>query len=120
MLCISPKNAQIYIDAFYEQYPKVREYFDTLLDGARKNGYVETFFGRRRYVPAINDANKMAQQSAAREAMNMPIQGTNADIMKYAMLAINKQIHKQNLQSRLVLQIHDELVLDDESDGIDE
>ena len=67
-------EAQKYVDAFYERYPGVRAYYDTLLEDARKNGYVETYFGRRRYIPGVNDANKTMRSIAEREAMNMPVQ----------------------------------------------
>jgi len=74
MIDISQKEAREYIDAFYENYPKVREFYDATIASCKKNSYVETLFGRRRYIPSINDKNKMLASSAEREAINMPIQ----------------------------------------------
>lgn len=108
----SPWEANKYIEAFYEKYPGVRAYYDTLLETARKTGYVETFFERKRYVPGLNDANKTMRQIAEREAMNMPIQGTAADILKLAMVEIDRKIAQKNLAGKMILQVHDELVFD--------
>jgi len=85
-------EAQKYVDAFYEKYPGVRIYYDELLENARKNGYVETYFGRRRYIPGVNDANKTMRSIAEREAMNMPVQGTAADMIKIAMIELDAKI----------------------------
>ncbi len=105
-------EATQYIDAFYAKYPWVRIYYDTLLENARKDGYVETYFGRRRYTPSMNDANKTIRSIAEREAMNMPVQGTAADIIKLAMIEIDAKIHGKRLEGSMILQIHDELVFD--------
>ena len=93
----SPWEAQKYVDAFYEKYPGVKNFYDKLLEDGRKNGFVETFFGRKRFVPALNDANKTMRSIAEREAMNMPIQGTAADILKLAMIDISQKISEKNL-----------------------
>lgn len=108
----SPWEAQKYIDAFYEKYPKVRMYYDKLLENGRKNGYVETLFGRKRFIPSLNDANKTLRTIAEREAMNMPIQGTAADILKLAMIEIEREILAKNLHGKMILQVHDELIFD--------
>ncbi|MCH8518214.1 hypothetical protein LAT59_00410 [Candidatus Gracilibacteria bacterium] len=110
MLDIPQKDSRHYIDTFYASYPKVREFYDTLLEKARKTGYVETLFGRRRYTPSINDRNKMIASGAEREAINMPIQGSNADIIKLAMLQIQEYLDKNNCKSVMLLQVHDELI----------
>ena len=110
MIDISQKDAKTYIDAFYELYPKVREYFDSIILSCKQNWYVETMFGRRRYIPSINDNNKMIQKWAEREAMNMPIQGTSADIIKLAMIEIDTLLKKWNYKSTMLLQVHDELI----------
>ena len=112
VLGTSPAEATAYIDKFYAMYPRVREYYQGILDGAKKNGYVETFFGRRRYVPGVNDANKMIRSATEREAINMPIQGTAADVIKLAMITIDEYIRSNNLKSRMLLQVHDELVFE--------
>jgi DNA polymerase I len=88
----SVTEAQQYVDAFYTRYPGVRTYYDTLLADARLNGYVETYHGRRRYIPGVNDANKTMRSIAEREAMNMPVQGTAADMIKIAMLDLDRRI----------------------------
>lgn len=110
MIDISQKEAKIYIDAFYELYPNVRIFFDTTIQECKKNNYVETLFGRRRYIPAINDRNKMIQQWAEREAINMPIQGSSADIIKIAMIRIAQMLKDENYKSTMLLQVHDELI----------
>ncbi len=110
MIDISQKDAKIYIDAFYENYPKVRLFFDKIILECKKNSYVETLFGRRRYIPSINDANKMIQKWAEREAINMPIQGTSADIIKLAMIEISTMLKQWWYKSTMLLQVHDELV----------
>ncbi len=108
----SPWEAQEYVNAFYAKYPGVRIYYDRLLEDARKNGYVETYFGRRRYIPWVNDANKTLRAIAEREAMNMPVQGTAADVIKIAMIELDANIRDNNIGWRMILQVHDELVFD--------
>lgn len=93
-------------------YPEVRAYYQSILDGAYKNGYVETFYGRRRHIPGVRDSNKMIRSGAEREAINMPIQGTNADVIKLAMIEISHFLKAGNYKSRMLLQVHDELVLE--------
>lgn len=110
MIDISQKEAKVYIDAFYELYPKVREFFDETIRACKQHWYVETLFGRRRYISSINDANKMLQKWAEREAINMPIQGTSADIIKLAMIEIAKMLEGWWYKSTMLLQVHDELV----------
>lgn len=105
-------EAQKYVDAFYEKYPGVRIYYDNLLENARKNGYVETYFGRRRYIPGVNDANKTMRSIAEREAMNMPVQWTAADMIKIAMIDLDTNIREKWLNGSMILQVHDELVFD--------
>lgn len=93
-------------------YPEVRAYYQSILDGAHKNGYVETFYGRRRHIPGVRDSNKMIRSGAEREAINMPIQGTNADVIKLAMIEISHFLETGAYKSRMLLQVHDELVLE--------
>ena len=88
----NPWEADVYIKAFYALYPLVQKYYDSLLEDARKNGYTETYFGRRRIIRGINDANKTIRSISEREAINMPIQGTAADMIKYAMIEIDRAI----------------------------
>lgn len=110
MIAVSQKQAKQYIDAFYESYPKVRSYYDSIIDSCKQTGYVETLFGRKRYIPSINDRNKMIASGAEREAINMPIQGTSADIIKLAMIEIDGLLQSGNYRSSMILQVHDELV----------
>lgn len=110
MIDISQKEARLYIDKFYENYPKVRDFFDTTIENCRKLGYVETMFWRKRFIGAINDRNTIVQKSAEREAINMPIQGTSADIIKLAMIKIYSFLKKWNYKSKMIMQVHDELV----------
>lgn len=108
----NPKEANEYIENFFREYPWVRKYYDTILGKARENGYVETYFWRKRFIRTINDANRMIRTSAEREAINMPIQGTAADVLKYAMIEIDSAIRDQNLSGKMLLQVHDELVFE--------
>ncbi|MCX8109875.1 MAG: DNA polymerase I [Syntrophorhabdaceae bacterium] len=118
-LGISPREAQDYIDAYLARYRYVKEYMDRVIDEARKNGFVRTLFGRIRYMPELNNPDTNIRQIGERAAMNTPIQGTAADIIKIAMVKIFKRIKKDNLSSRLIMQIHDELVLEVKEDEVD-
>lgn len=112
MIDINMKDAKTYIDAFYNSYPKVKIYFDTLISDCETNWFVETMYWRKRFIPGINDKNAIIKNAAKREAMNMPIQWTSADIIKLAMIEISQYISKNNLRSILIMQVHDELVFD--------
>ncbi len=115
---ISQKDAKVYIDWFYENYPKVRSFFDDIISKCEETGYVETLFGRKRYIKSINDKNKMIKSWAEREATNMPIQWTSADIIKIAMLEIHELL--KNYKSTMMMQVHDELVFNIVPDEFDE
>jgi len=112
MINISVKEASQYIKKFFETYPKVKEYIENTIKFAEKNWYVETLFWRRRYIAGINDSNKIIKNKAEREAINMPIQGTSADIIKIAMNEVYDYLNKNNLNSKMIMQVHDELVFD--------
>ncbi len=105
-------RAQDFIDAYFLRYPKVREFIDLQIDKARKDGFVTTLMGRRRYIPEINSKNIGIRQFAQRQAVNTPIQGTASDLIKMAMISIPGLIRAQGLKSRMILQIHDELVFE--------
>ena len=111
-LKISRKEAQAYIDRYFERYRRVRAFLDETLERGRRDGYVTTLFGRRRYLPELRSENHNARQAAERMAINMPIQGTAADIIKLAMIRTQDQIEARGLRARLLLQVHDELVLE--------
>jgi len=105
-------QAQDFIDAYFLRYPKVREFIDAQIHKARSEGFVTTLMGRRRYIPEINSKNMGIRQFAERQAVNTPIQGTASDLIKMAMVKIAEQIKKSGLKSKMILQIHDELVFD--------
>lgn len=109
---IPRSEAKKIIEDYFASFPAIRSFLDDILTGARENGYVETLFGRRRYIPDINSRNFNTRSFAERNAINAPIQGTSADIIKLAMIAVDRRIREAGLESRMVLQIHDELVFD--------
>lgn len=112
------ENATRFIEAYWERLPRVRSFFDELLASGEQNGYVQTLSGRRRYLPELNSKNGMQRQAARRMAMNMPIQGTQADIIKVAMIQLDRELAQQNLPGYQVLQVHDELVLEVDHDHL--
>jgi DNA polymerase-1 len=111
-LGISPKMAQVYIDGYFNRYKKVRAYLDRVLSDAKKNGFVTTLLHRRRYLPEINNVHAAVRQFAERMAINAPIQGTAADIIKIAMLNISSQLAKKCLSASMIMQVHDELIFE--------
>ncbi|NQX97013.1 MAG: DNA polymerase I, partial [Flavobacteriales bacterium] len=111
-LNIPRKEAKEIIDTYFEQYPKLKEYMDNNVILAKEQGYVETIMQRRRNLKDINSANAIVRSHAERNAVNAPIQGSAADIIKIAMINIHNEIKKQQLQSKMLLQVHDELVFD--------
>jgi len=106
------KEAKAYIEQYLEKYSGIKEYMGKIDEEAKEKGFVSTIFGRRRYIPELKSQNYMVRQFGSRAALNMPIQGTAADIMKLAMIEVQKQIEERNLKSRLILQVHDELLLE--------
>lgn len=115
-LGISTKEAKSIIEKYFEKFPKVRPYLDSTLEFARKNGYVETLFGRRRYFDFINSTDGFMRSTDERAACNAPLQGSNADLIKKAMIDLQTQIETQNLPAKIILTVHDELVVEvDES-----
>jgi DNA polymerase-1 len=111
-LHIGRAEAKKIIEDYFANFPAISSYIEDTLASAREFGYVETVFGRRRYLPEINARNATARALAERTAINAPIQGTSADIIKMAMINVDRRISEAGLQSRMVLQIHDELVFD--------
>lgn len=108
----SRSEAKSIIDDYFASFPTIREFIDNTLRFARENGYVQTLFGRRRYVPAVNAQNAQIRALTERNAVNAPIQGTAADIIKIAMARVDARLRAEGLKSRMVLQVHDELVLE--------
>ncbi len=111
-LGVSRKSAQEYIDLYFERYPGVLRYMEETKAFARENGYVETIFGRRLYLPEINARNGMRRQGAERTAINAPMQGTAADIIKKAMILVDQWLQESVFNARVIMQVHDELVLE--------
>jgi DNA polymerase-1 len=111
-LNIERSAAQQYIDRYFARYPGVKQYMDNTRLQAKDQGYVETVFGRRLWLPEINGANGIRRQAAERAAINAPMQGTAADLIKLAMIAVQGWLEKEKLKTMLIMQVHDELVLE--------
>ena len=118
-LNISRTEAKSIIDSYFEQYSTIKTYMDSTIALAREKGYVETIMQRRRYLSDINSANAVVRGFAERNAINAPIQGSAADVIKMAMISVYNAMKKQNVKSKMILQVHDELVFDVEKSEID-
>jgi DNA polymerase-1 len=118
-LSITRKEAAEYIDKYFETYPRVKEFLDETVAKAKEDGYSTTLFGRIRPIPELKSSNFMQRSFGERVAMNAPIQGSAADIMKIAMIRVNDRLKKESLQSRLLLQVHDELLIEAHKDEIE-
>lgn len=119
-LGITPKEAKMFIDNYFESYPGIKEYMDKTIEKAYDDGYVKTLMGRRRYIEELKNKNVFIRKSGERIALNTPIQGTSADIIKKAMIDISKEFKKRNIKSKMILQVHDELVFDCLKEEVDE
>jgi len=115
-LKISRADAKKFIDSYFEQFPRVKAFMEESIEKVRKDRYTETLFGRRRPLEDIHSKNPMLRQNAERIAINAPLQGTAADLMKWAMIQVHQALRKANLRSQILLQVHDELILE-VSDG---
>jgi DNA polymerase-1 len=111
-LAIERGTAQTYIDSYFARYPGVKRYMDETRRRARELGYVETVFGRRLWLPELKSGAPVRRQAAERAAINAPMQGTAADLIKLAMIAVQDWLDSSNLKTRLIMQVHDELVLE--------
>ena len=118
-LKITKKEAKDYIESYFEKYSNVKKYLDETIEKAKADGYVTTLFGRRRYVPELNSSNFIQRSFGERVAMNTPIQGTAADVIKIAMVKVYNALLKNNLKSKLILQVHDELIIETHKDEVD-
>ena len=119
-LGISRKQAKQYIDEYLTEYIGIKDFMNNITEVAKEKGYVETLFHRRRYIPELKSNNYMVRQFGMRAAMNTPIQGTAADIMKIAMINVFKQLNKRRLKSKIVLQVHDEMMIEAPIEEVDE
>ena len=118
-LHITRKEAKAFTETYFETYPKIKAYLDGLIETAREKGYVESLYGRRRMIPDINNSNFMKRSFSERVAMNSPIQGTAADIMKIAMLRVHERLIKDGFDAKVLVQVHDELLLEVKEDQKD-
>jgi len=118
-LGIARSEAKTLIDNYFAQYPSIKSYMENQVQFAKKNGYVQTMLGRKRWLKDINSSNAVVRGYAERNAINMPIQGTAADMIKLAMIAVHKTFREHQFRSRMILQVHDELVFDAHRDEVD-
>jgi DNA polymerase-1 len=109
---VRPKEAKLYIENYFKVYHGVREYMDNIIIKAKQDGYVKTLFNRIRYIPELKNSNHNIRSFGERIALNTPIQGTAADIIKIAMVNVHKKLSENKLKSKLVLQVHDELIIE--------
>ena len=119
-LSISRKEAAQYIEHYFESYPGIKTFLDKCVSDAKEKGYAETLYGRRRPMPELKSSNFMQRSFGERVAMNAPIQGTAADIIKIAMIHVNEELKKRNLKSRMILQVHDELLIETDETELEE
>lgn len=119
-LSISRKQASEYIEQYFKTYPKIKEFLDNVVKKGKEDGYVTTLLGRRRPIPELNSSNFMQRSFGERVAMNSPIQGTAADIIKLAMINVDRELRLRNLESRIVLQVHDELLIEAKDSEVEE
>ena len=119
-LHISRKKAKQYIEQYLEQYSGIKQFMNDVVEDAKEKGSVETQFKRRRYIPELKSSNYMVRQFGQRAAMNTPIQGTAADIMKIAMINVLRELKTRNMKSKIVLQVHDEMMIEAALDEVDE
>jgi DNA polymerase-1 len=117
---LSREEASQFIALYFEKYPKVKEYLEATKEKARKLGYVQTVMGRRRFIPEINSSNRPVREAAERMAINAPVQGSSADIIKVAMINLHREMERRNLKSKMLLQIHDELLFEVPEEEVEE
>ena len=117
---LSREEAAQFITSYFEKYPGVKQYLDSTKKQARETGYVQTLLGRRRFIPEINSSNRQVREAAERMAINMPVQGTSADVIKVAMLNLHREMDKRQLKSKMLLQVHDELIFEVPEEELEE
>jgi DNA polymerase-1 len=109
---LSREEAAQFITSYFDKYPGVKQYLESTKQQARDKGYVQTILGRRRSIPEINSQNRLVREAAERTAINMPVQGTSADIIKKAMVNIYREMTERRIRSKMLLQVHDELIFE--------
>jgi len=117
---VSLKEARTFIQRYFEEYPEIKRYMEQIVEDCKQNGYVSTVLNRKRYIPTINDKNFIVREQAKRFAMNSPIQGSGADILKLAMIKVDELMKQKQLKSKMILQVHDELIFDVYKEELDE
>lgn len=117
---VSLTEAREFIRRYFEEYPEIKKYMDTIVEDCQKDGYVSTVLNRKRYIPTIHDKNYMVREQAKRFAMNSPIQGSGADILKLAMIKVDQLMKEKQLKSKMILQVHDELIFDVYQDELED
>ena len=115
----SPDEGRKFIQAYFDKYPGIQGYLDGIKERVKALGYVETLLGHRRYIPEVQATNHVVRQAGERMAINMPVQGTAADIMKLAMIRVHRRLEDSHLQARMLLQVHDELVFETSEDQLE-
>ena len=116
---LAPDEGARFIESYFSKYPGIRTYLEDTKGQARRMGYLETVCGRRRYFPEITSSNFHVRQAAERMAVNMPIQGTAADVIKLAMVTIDRRMQERGMRSRMILQVHDELIFETPQDELE-
>ncbi|HCU96080.1 MAG TPA: DNA polymerase I, partial [Actinobacteria bacterium] len=119
-LRVTPEEARVLMEGYFQQFGGIRDYLDEVVEQARKDGYTQTILGRRRYLPDLTSDNRQRREMAQRMALNAPIQGSAADIIKVAMLGVDRALRAQGLRSRMLLQVHDELLFEVAPGELDE
>lgn len=119
-LKIPRKEAKLYIDNYFARYPKVKQYMTDIVEAAKADGYVKTIMNRRRYIPEIASRNAVNRNFGERMAMNTPIQGSAADMIKLAMVKVHEELKNRKLKSKLILQVHDELIVETHKSELDQ
>jgi len=117
---LSREEAEQFIASYFEKHPRVKDYLESTKRQAREQGYIQTILGRRRSIPEVNSSNRQLREAAERMAINMPVQGTSADIIKVAMIKLDQEMEKRHLKSKLLLQVHDELIFEVPENELDE
>jgi len=117
---LSREEAAQFITSYFEKYPGVKQYLESTKKQARETGYVQTLLGRRRFIPEINSSNRQVREAAERMAINMPVQGTSADVIKVAMLNLHREMDKRQLKSKMLIQVHDELIFEVPQEELEE
>lgn len=117
---VSLQEARTFIQRYFEEYPEIKEYMNQVVEDCKKNGYVSTVLNRKRYIPTIHDKNFVVREQAKRFAMNSPIQGSGADILKLAMIKVDQVMKEKHMKSKMILQVHDELIFDVVKEELDE